>query len=535
MINLIETVEEKQKQDKNDIEVVEMKKTPPKKYKSPDLDSQKILNEARRYFNSRSRINLQMKNNIEGRFNKPRIRNSIQKTSNSVNNNLLVYSAVSGKGKGTPQSSFELPYNQSIAESQSYYISENNSTRSIPSISLLNNHISPNPMNVPEAFSDIESHQSFNVRGMGYRRIRGESLNQRIQQSQRNFRRQTFVNNLNRSGSRHAPEIIETVNTEPENIPLLTIPENEEEFRLPASVLQPFKSSYNVDDHKNTMKIAKKLRRKGSNPYRFKEVKGLFGGFSHKDHKRFPQAKRFLLKSLRLLQRKQNRQFMSVGARSVCIDLRGDQSTFSQMGGGFARRPRVSNIIPGTVYDLQGNGRAKEVMSCLDDGGRQWNRGRLGNGQSKFMISLEGVSVIDSVKISEHTKDDIGLGKREHISFQASKSQINPNISNIPEFPNIKVLKDEDKDNTIKEETGSVKKKKKTNLNFYSDSKNQKNRIKMEMPRDHSLMNIDLVKCEIDSPMKLISKGLTSNFKKSMIEMKEEQLEPKKLGCIELN
>ena len=473
-------------------------------------------------------------------FNRPLRRRS----SSKLNQNVLVYSAVSPKDRVSEDSSMQQlnQRNSSFVTNHSFHLSRNLNQKSKHSLikSLNRTSLSPAPLNTGDGFSDISSHQSFNVRGSGYRRVR------RLSSGKNSVSRGFNVPRVRRSGqfnvprprsrSKQSPQIIETVNTEPSNIPDLVIPENEEEFRLPSSVLQPFKSSYNVDDHKNTISIAKRLKDKGSNPFRFREVKGLFGGFSHKDNKRFPQAKRFLLKSLRLLQRKQNRQFMSCGARSVCIDLRDNQSIIETKG--FLRGPKASTFIPGKVYDLNGDGRAKEVMSCLDDGGRAWNRGRLGNAKSRFVISLEG---IESVKKSEHVKDDIALGKREYQSFLNShkKEEIKEDV-----VPSRKVVSDQL--NAVSGVGGSFLKEEATRpkLSFFSDSKNNKKSKKASIAGrlDKSLLNIDLVEAGEDWPMKILPESFMEKIvgqkaQGAEIDSKDQasvQKEPN-AACIDLN
>ncbi len=475
----------------------------------------------KRNFMLRKNLFSSQNKNVEGRFNRPKIRrkqnlNSKMNSNLKSNSKMLVYSAFSNKGRGNTLSSFDNSAKKitSHAESHSYHISENTSQKSVPSISLVGKEFAQGNLKNGELMSDIESHESFSVRGKGFRKIRGMPSPEKVSAEEPRtpkpvlrFNRPRVAANLGVS-----PQIIETVNAEPTNIPELVIPENEEEFRLPESILQPFKSSYNVDDHKNTVSIAKRLKKKGSNPFRFREVRGLFGGFSHKDNRRFPQAKRFLLKSLRLLQRKQNRQFMSCGARSVCIDLMGDTQSFSEVKG-FMRRPKTSNLIPGTVYDLLGDGRAKEVMSCLDDGGRRWNRGRLGNAQSKFMISLEGASVLGSVKKSDRTKDDFALGKREHLSLIEE-------VKHEDELERAKMAKVELGSFKVEERQNMSDPKIKTpamQMNFYSDSKNDLKRAKLQAKNlQNSVMNIDMA--NINSPVRKLPKGFSSNLDKKVFE-----------------
>lgn len=485
-------------------------------FKKPQFFNQRFdfqKNNNRNHIKKRHNIFSSQNKRAEGKFNRPHNRHQSKPNSNA---NMLVYSAFSNKGRGPAYSTFENSPKKTVshAETQSYHISENASQKSLRSISLVGRDFPQGNLKNGDLLSDIESHQSFSVRGKGFRKIRGTPASANTNAPRPRNPKPVLRFNRPRIGPNVgvSPQIIETVNAEPSNIPDLVIPENEEDFRLPECVLQPFKSSYNVDDHKNTVSIAKRLKKKGSNPFRFREVKGLFGGFSHKDSRRFPQAKRFLLKSLRLLQRKQNRQFMSVGARSVCIDLMGDAQSFSEVKG-FMRRPKTSNMIPGTVYDLLGDGRAKEVMSCLDDGGRGWNRGRLGNAQSKFIISLEGASVLGSVKQSERAKDDLVLGKREHLSL-------------------IEEVKQEDLLERVKEtklELGSFKKEERHNMsdpkikasamqmNFYSDSKNDLKRAKQQAQKQKGPgLHIDMR--DINSPMRQLPKGFSSNLDKKVFE-----------------
>jgi hypothetical protein len=485
------------------------------------------------------------------------------------NQNMLVYSNISPINAQTPNSSFQ-NYNHPSFETNNSFGFSSNFSQTSPNYrnrfpgqnypSYVNDSISRRSLHKYENGSDISSHKSFSIRGYGYRRLRfSNNRNNRRSSQSRGFNAPRHPREPRTSFSRprlpkkNSPQIIETVNTEPNNIPDLIIPDNEEEFRLPSSILQPFKSSYNVDDHKNTIGIAKRLKRKGSNPFRFREVRGLFGGFSHKDNKRFPQAKRFLLKSLRLLQRKQNRQFMSCGTRSVCIDLRDNQSVNDTKG--FIRRPKMSNLIPGKVYDIAGDGRAKEVMSCLDDGGRDWNRGRLGNAKGNFVISLE-----KEVNV-ETTKDDINLGKREYASFNVGERKQEKDEDNLVKKKddfgvkisdrkvsgvnkkkddkgenqeNVKFCVDDqnvyesrrvvsDKLNEMNTKDGSFLMKEEAyrpKYSFYSDSKNNKNKEKneKEIQFEKSLLTLDRNEETSESPLKIPK----NSFMKKMLGQMEE-------------